>query len=86
VSEAAMATKDADMAPASDNEKVIAPSSDNEKAHISSGDSTSATVENGTPIPVVSEEIEKRLMKKLDRRIIPVCCWIYLMNFMDRGM
>jgi len=79
-----MATKDADMAPASDNEKVIAPSSDNEKAHISSGDSTSATVENGTPIPVVSEEIEKRLMKKLDRRIIPVCCWIYLMNFMDR--
>lgn len=33
----------------------------------------------------VDKETEKRLLKKLDRRIIPICCWIYLMNFMDRG-
>ena len=46
-------------------------------------------VENGGsltgPRRVVSAEEEKRLMKKLDRRIIPMVCWIYLMNFMDRG-
>jgi hypothetical protein len=62
----------------------LAPASENEKAQISSGDSTSATAENGA-IPVVSDETERRLLKKLDRRIIPVACWIYLMNFMDRG-
>lgn len=57
-------------------------SPDNEK---SSNDS--AEVENAPAIsiPVVSAETEKRLLKKLDRRIIPICCWIYLMNFMDRG-
>lgn len=46
-------------------------------------------VENGSslggPRRIVSAEEEKRLMKKLDRRIIPMVCWIYLMNFMDRG-
>lgn len=37
------------------------------------------------PRRVVSAEEERRLMQKLDRRIIPMVCWIYLMNFMDRG-
>ncbi|KAF1917602.1 major facilitator superfamily domain-containing protein [Ampelomyces quisqualis] len=32
----------------------------------------------------VDKETEKRLLKKLDVRIIPMVCWIYLMNFMDR--
>lgn len=41
--------------------------------------------EQAPSIPVVDEETEKRLLKKLDRRIIPIACWIYLMNFMDRG-
>lgn len=35
---------------------------------------------------VVDKETEKRLLRKLDIRIIPMICWIYLMNFMDRGM
>jgi hypothetical protein len=35
---------------------------------------------------VVDAETEKRLLRKLDMRIIPMICWIYLMNFMDRGM
>lgn len=42
-------------------------------------------VEHAPSIPIVDAETEKRLLKKLDRRIIPICCWIYLMNFMDRG-
>ncbi|KXJ87475.1 major facilitator superfamily domain-containing protein [Microdochium bolleyi] len=37
---------------------------------------------DGQPPP--GEEVEARILKKLDRRIIPMCCWIYLMNFMDR--
>jgi hypothetical protein len=32
----------------------------------------------------VDKETERRLLKKLDVRIIPMVCWIYLMNFMDR--
>lgn len=40
---------------------------------------------NDTSVPYVSEETENRILKKLDRRIIPMVCWIYLMNFMDRG-
>ncbi|KAH3914821.1 hypothetical protein HBI56_019260 [Parastagonospora nodorum] len=32
----------------------------------------------------VDKETERRLLKKLDIRIIPMVCWIYLMNFMDR--
>ncbi|OAL02095.1 MFS general substrate transporter [Phaeosphaeriaceae sp. SRC1lsM3a] len=32
----------------------------------------------------VDKETEKMLLKKLDIRIIPMVCWIYLMNFMDR--
>ncbi|KAH7245294.1 major facilitator superfamily domain-containing protein [Fusarium tricinctum] len=44
--------------------------------------SDSPTNENS--VPFVSEETEKRILTKLDRRIIPCVCWIYLMNFMDR--
>ncbi len=60
----------------------LAGSGDNEK---SSKDSSQGETAQTTSIPVVSAETEKRLLKKLDRRIIPICCWIYLMNFMDRG-
>lgn len=37
-----------------------------------------------TPSELPGPEVESRLLKKLDRRIIPMACWIYLMNFMDR--
>ena len=70
------------MAPMSEPAHDPAHDLKNEKG--SSNDSTMAA-EAGQPIPVVPEEVEKRLIRKLDRRIIPVCCWIYLMNFMDRG-
>lgn len=29
---------------------------------------------------------EARVLRKLDVRIVPMLCWIYLMNFMDRGV
>jgi hypothetical protein len=47
---------------------------------------TADDVEKVEPLPGLDKETEKRLLRKLDRRIIPMVCWIYLMNFMDRGM
>lgn len=43
-------------------------------------------VEKNEMRPVVDPETEKRLLRKLDLRIVPMVMWIYLMNFMDRGM
>ena len=43
-------------------------------------------VENAAMPNGVDPETEKALLKKLDRRLIPMICWIYLMNFMDRGL
>lgn len=34
----------------------------------------------------VGAETEKKLLKKLDLHIIPFIMWMYLMNFMDRGV
>jgi aromatic ring-cleaving dioxygenase len=41
---------------------------------------------NKSPTRHVDEKEEKRLMRKLDRRIVPMMVWMYLMSFMDRGM
>jgi hypothetical protein len=75
----------------------LRPSSEIKSANMADSDTgtTPPDTEKGSAHPqevanhgsslAVDKETEKRLMKKLDRRIIPVCCWIYLMNFMDRG-
>jgi hypothetical protein len=39
-----------------------------------------------TPVPTVNLATEKALMRKLDKRLIPMIMWMYLMSFMDRGM
>ena len=36
-------------------------------------------------IPPISNAEERRLLSKLDKRIVPCIMWMYLMNFMDRG-
>lgn len=36
-------------------------------------------------IDVHDEKANRLLNRKLDLRIIPLCCWIYLLNFLDRG-
>lgn len=33
----------------------------------------------------VDDATERRLLRKLDKRIVPCIMWMYLMNFMDRG-
>lgn len=47
--------------------------------------SPDAEVENAGTSGFVDEITERKLMRKLDLRIIPMVMWIYLMNFMDRG-
>lgn len=47
--------------------------------------SPDAEVENAGTSDLVDEITERKLMRKLDLRIIPMVMWIYLMNFMDRG-
>lgn len=34
---------------------------------------------------VLDEKANKKLNRRLDARIIPLCCWVYLLNFLDRG-
>ncbi|KAF1349234.1 MFS general substrate transporter [Lizonia empirigonia] len=41
------------------------------------------TLGQGPPI-AIDAQTEKMLLRKLDLRIIPMICWVYLMNFMDR--
>jgi hypothetical protein len=50
-------------------------------------DLSQSEVEDAAPsgIAVVDKLTERKLMAKLDRRIVPMVMWIYLMNFMDRG-
>ena len=38
------------------------------------------------PPPPLDPETKKRLIRKLDIRIVPMVMWMYLMSFMDRGM
>jgi hypothetical protein len=47
---------------------------------------TEQDVELADSRPEVDAEIQKKILRKLDARILPMICWIYLMNFMDRGM
>ena len=42
-------------------------------------------LETASTVQVVDKMTERKLMSKLDRRIIPMIMWLYLMNFMDRG-
>jgi hypothetical protein len=28
----------------------------------------------------------RKLNRRLDLRVLPLCCWVYLLNFLDRGM
>lgn len=34
---------------------------------------------------VLDENRNKRLNRRLDLRLLPLCCWLYLLNFLDRG-
>jgi hypothetical protein len=35
--------------------------------------------------PIEYEARNRRFNRRLDLRILPLCCWVYLLNFLDRG-
>lgn len=37
------------------------------------------------PPPALSKEEERKLWRKIDLRLMPILCVMYLMSFMDRG-
>lgn len=43
-------------------------------------------IENPPAMNEIDAATEARVLRKLDIRIVPMICWIYLMNFMDRGL
>lgn len=56
-----------------------------EKKDIDSDSPSESRIENvAAQAIVVDPATEKALMRKLDRRLIPMVMWLYLMSFMDR--
>lgn len=59
--------------------------SDNEKENPGTASPGEIEIENvGGTSEAVDNMTERKLMRKLDYRIIPMIMWMYLMNFMDR--
>jgi len=44
------------------------------------------TLQEQGEIDVYDEKYNKKLNRQLDLRVLPLCCWVYLLNFLDRGM
>lgn len=65
------------------------PAFDNTRApSTESGKPEDSRLENGEGLPAiepVDPKTEKKIMTKLDKRIVPMIMWVYLMNMMDRG-
>lgn len=60
------------------------PDAHEKKGHESDSPSDSQ-IEHAIHQPVVVDDAtEKKLMRKLDLRLIPMVMWMYLMSFMDR--
>ena len=61
------------------------PSTYEKKDDTDSGTPSISRIENASSEPVtVDQATEKALMRKLDKRLIPMVMWMYLMSFMDR--
>lgn len=43
------------------------------------------TLRDGEEIDINDVVENKRLNRRLDLRVLPLCCWVYLLNFLDRG-
>ncbi|KAF3031635.1 hypothetical protein E8E11_000172, partial [Didymella keratinophila] len=43
------------------------------------------TLQDGEEIDINDVVQNKRLNRRLDLRVLPLCCWVYLLNFLDRG-
>lgn len=43
------------------------------------------TLQDGEEIDINDVAQNKKLNRRLDLRVLPLCCWVYLLNFLDRG-
>jgi hypothetical protein len=43
------------------------------------------TLQEHGEIDICDEKYNKKLNRRLDLRVLPLCCWVYLLNFLDRG-
>ncbi len=43
------------------------------------------TIRDHEEIDINDAAQNKRLNRRLDLRVLPLCCWVYLLNFLDRG-
>lgn len=43
------------------------------------------TLQDHEEIDINDVAENKRLNRRLDIRVLPLCCWVYLLNFLDRG-
>lgn len=83
-----MATPQPNMADSEANtvngdEKIALPKdTDSSSGHV---DTIEEAVTPGANVMVVDKATERAVLRKLDYRIVPMICWIYLMNMMDRG-
>lgn len=39
----------------------------------------------GNDSAALYEQRNRKMNRRLDMRILPLCCWVYLLNFLDRG-
>lgn len=44
------------------------------------------TLQEHEEIDINDTAQNKKLNRRLDLRVLPLCCWVYLLNFLDRGM
>ena len=43
------------------------------------------TLQDHEEIDINDTAHNTRLNRRLDLRVLPLCCWVYLLNFLDRG-
>lgn len=36
-------------------------------------------------IDIHDHKHNKKFNRRIDLRVLPLCCWVYLLNFLDRG-
>jgi hypothetical protein len=69
-----------------DTEKVGDPEHLEDLPHDAPSDKTSRAAGEHDDSDTYSEKANKKLNRRLDARILPLCCWVYLLNFLDRGL
>lgn len=69
-----------------DTEKVGDPEHLEDLPHDTPSDKPSRAAEEHEDPDAYSEKVNKKLNRRLDARILPLCCWVYLLNFLDRGL